>query len=69
MKIVRANKDENMRIIACAGSGKTTTIISRVRYLLQKERVSPFSILITTFNVLASTALIKKSKDHIPSCF
>ncbi len=55
-----------MRIIACAGSGKTTTIISRVRYLLEKERVYPWKILITTFNVKAAESLIEKSKEHIP---
>ena len=31
IKIVKANIKENMRVIACAGSGKTTTIICRLK--------------------------------------
>ncbi|MDO9414531.1 UvrD-helicase domain-containing protein, partial [Pararhizobium sp.] len=31
-KIICAPIDTNMRIIACAGSGKTTTILARVKY-------------------------------------
>lgn len=57
--IVTANMDENMRIIACAGSGKTTTVVCRIKYLIDKG-VDPQRILLTTFNVDAAESMKKK---------
>jgi len=57
--IVTSNLDENMRIIACAGSGKTTTIVCRIKYLIDKE-VPPPSIILTTFNVDAAESMKRK---------
>jgi len=47
--IVISRPDQNQRIIAGAGSGKTTTILCRVKYLLDNF-VCPDRILILTFN-------------------
>ena len=55
-EIVTSNIENNIRIIACAGSGKTTTIICRLKYLLDKG-VNPEKILITTFNVDACQSI------------
>jgi hypothetical protein len=63
-QIVKAKLNENMRIIACAGSGKTTTIICRLKYLID-NKINPNNILITTFNVDAS----KSIKNKILSLF
>lgn len=41
-----------MKIIACAGSGKTTTILCRIKYLID-QGVNPNQIVISTFNVEA----------------
>ncbi len=49
MSIVQADPDLNMRIIAGAGSGKTTTILCRVKYILDNY-TTPDRILILTFN-------------------
>ena len=46
-----------MKIIACAGSGKTTTIIARIRYLLEEKKIDAKKILLTTFNVLSCESL------------
>ncbi len=57
--IITASKDSNLRIIACAGSGKTTTICCRVKYLLDIG-IDPSKIIILTFNVEASYSIKNK---------
>lgn len=52
-KIVVAEKDSHYKVIACAGSGKTTTILCRIKYLIDSG-VKPYQILLTTFNVDAA---------------
>jgi DNA polymerase III epsilon subunit-like protein len=47
--IIESPINQNQRIIAGAGSGKTTTILYRVKYLLDKF-ITPDRILILTFN-------------------
>ena len=49
-----------MRIIAAAGSGKTTTILCRVKYLVD-NCISPNKILLLTFNVDACAKFKKKN--------
>ena len=43
LKAIETN-DKNLRIIACAGSGKTTTVAAKIAYLLDPKNhiaVSP----------------------------
>lgn len=54
----------NLRVIACAGSGKTTTIVCRIKYLID-HGIKPERILLTTFNVDAS----ENMKNKISSLF
>jgi len=54
--IVTANPNQNIRILAGAGSGKTTTILCRVKYLVDNY-ITPNRILILTFNKDASENL------------
>lgn len=49
LAIVQSDPDLNMRIIAGAGSGKTTTILCRIKYILDNY-TTPDRILILTFN-------------------
>jgi superfamily I DNA/RNA helicase len=51
--IVTADPESHYKIIACAGSGKTTTIICRIKYLIDSG-VKPWQIMLTTFNVDAA---------------
>lgn len=45
--IIRKNR--NQLVIAGAGSGKTTTIVGKVKYLLLKEKYAPEDILLLSF--------------------
>jgi hypothetical protein len=49
LQIVQSDPDLNMRVVAGAGSGKTTTILCRVKYILDNFTL-PDRILILTFN-------------------
>lgn len=60
--IITADMDVNIRIVACAGSGKTTTIVCRIKYLIDKG-VNPKNIMLTTFNVDASHTLKKRIEE------
>ena len=52
IKIINASPNHNIRVIAGAGTGKTTTIGCRIKYLLDNH-VTPDKILVLTFNVEA----------------
>lgn len=54
----------NIRICAAAGSGKTTTLLCRIKYLIDKY-VVPTKILLLTFNVEAAQNLRNRIKDLI----
>jgi hypothetical protein len=58
-QIITSEINCNYKIIACAGSGKTTTIIARIKYLIE-HNIPPSSIMITTFNVDACESIKKK---------
>jgi len=55
-EVVKSDPYQNIRILAGAGSGKTTTILCRVKYLVDNH-TTPNRILILTFNKDASENL------------
>jgi DNA helicase-4 len=58
--------DENRHLlIAGAGSGKTTTIVSKVAYLIEKKGVDPNDIILTTFTNDAASELQKRVKNIV----
>lgn len=57
--IITHKINSNNRIIACAGSGKTTTILARIKYLIDNN-IQPINILLTTFNVDAAESMKKR---------
>ena len=57
--VVTSNMDINMKVLACAGSGKTTTILCRIKYLIDKG-VNPSKIMLTTFSCDAAQNLKNK---------
>ena len=61
-EVITGSMKDNIRIIACAGSGKTTTIICRIKYLID-HGVKPETIMLTTFNVDAAKNMKKKLKE------
>lgn len=60
-KIVYAPLKTNMRVIASAGSGKTTTILYRIKFLIDNG-IDPQKILLCTFNVDACQNMKDKIK-------
>lgn len=56
--------EDNVLVIAGAGCGKTTTIVGKVRYLLEQQRVDPTRILLVTFTRNAANTLKKKIKNN-----
>jgi DNA polymerase III epsilon subunit-like protein len=59
--IIDAPFNANMRVIAGAGTGKTTTILCRVKKLLDVD-TTPDRVMILTFNVDAKDNLIKNAR-------
>ena len=51
---------ERLQIIAGPGTGKTKVLISRVAYLLIKEKLSPQCIIVTTFTKKAANEMIER---------
>ena len=52
-------------VLAGAGTGKTTTIIGRIAYLINDKKVIPSSILALTFTNEAAHVLSKRLIDEI----
>lgn len=62
------NDNRNL-ILAGAGTGKTTTLVARIVYLVRSEQASPEQILALTFNQKAAAEIRKKVNllnDQIP---
>ncbi len=52
--------DGRVLVAAGAGAGKSTTVVSRVEYLVKDRRVLPSRILVTSFNAKAANELKQK---------
>lgn len=52
--------DGRVLVAAGAGAGKSTTVVSRVEYLVKERRVLPSRILVTSFNAKAANELKQK---------
>ena len=64
MKVVK-NKSKNLLVIAGAGSGKTLTIVYKIKHLIDKE-IKPNEILCITFTKAAANSLqTKLLKENI----
>jgi len=59
-KVVTSPIYENQRILASAGSGKTTTITARIAYLVEEYGIDPKNILLVTFSRAASQEMIHR---------
>ena len=58
-KVVTSDMKQNIRVIASAGSGKSSTIICRIKYLID-QGVDSERILVTAFNVDAVESIKSK---------
>jgi DNA helicase II / ATP-dependent DNA helicase PcrA len=52
--------EQNMRIVACAGSGKTTTMVEHILHLLNQADVEPENIVAITYTEKAAASLKQK---------
>jgi hypothetical protein len=59
-KVVTSPISENQRILASAGSGKTTTITARIAYLVEYYDIDPSNILLVTFSRAAAQEMIHR---------
>ncbi|WP_189011084.1 ATP-dependent helicase [Deinococcus malanensis] len=59
--------DGHALVFAVAGSGKTTTLVGRIRQLVRKQEVRPVRILATTFTREARRSLEEKLAQY-PEC-
>lgn len=59
-KVVTSPLSENQRILASAGSGKTTTITARIAYIVENYDIHPSKILLVTFSRAAAQEMIHR---------
>ena len=59
-RVVTSPSHENQRILASAGSGKTTTITARIAYLVQNDNIHPSTILLVSFSRSAAQEMIHR---------
>lgn len=52
--------EDNCLVIASAGSGKTSTIVSKAKYLVEKQHISPSKILLLTYTKKAANELFER---------
>ena len=55
---------QNMQIVACAGSGKTSTMVAHILRLLQEDSVNPENIVAITYTEKAAASLKQKVFDE-----
>ncbi|MDO8497199.1 MAG: UvrD-helicase domain-containing protein [bacterium] len=58
-----ADIHQNLLLRARAGSGKTTTLASKIAYLIHGEMIDPNNIVALCFNAAAAKNIIEKLKD------
>ncbi len=56
--------EDNVLVLAGAGTGKTTTITGKVKYLLMEEKVNPSEILVLTYTKAATGEMNKRIKNE-----
>lgn len=52
--------EDNCLVIASAGSGKTSTIVGKAKYLVEKQHINPAKILLLTFTRKAANELSER---------
>jgi DNA helicase-2/ATP-dependent DNA helicase PcrA len=58
---------KHARVLAVAGSGKTSTLVERVRHLVLDERVRPRDIIVLMYNRWANQSFVEKLTRAVPT--
>lgn len=58
-RAVNADLNKNILIFSCAGSGKTSTVLCRIKHIIE-HGVKPYSIVLTTFTKFAANDMTQK---------
>jgi DNA helicase-2/ATP-dependent DNA helicase PcrA len=66
MRVVTHPRGRHARVLAVAGSGKTTTMVARVAHLLREQNLNAGSICILMFNVRARQQFEDKLAEALP---
>jgi DNA helicase-2/ATP-dependent DNA helicase PcrA len=66
-KAIVDSKNKNILVVACPGSGKTHTLISRYINLVTKEKVDPMSIILITFTKKAGMEMSQRISNILPN--
>lgn len=53
--------EDNCLVIASAGSGKTSTIVGKAKYLVEKQHITPSKILLLTYTKKAANELCERT--------
>lgn len=70
LKIVTANSDEELLVLAGPGTGKTHTMLRRLIYLVQEERLLPHNeILVLSFSRAAVAEIRERLSDLVSEGF
>jgi hypothetical protein len=64
-EIVQQSLDQNLRILASAGSGKTTTITAKIAHAITNLEVKPEAIVLTTFSRSGADTMKEKLEKMI----
>lgn len=65
-KAIIINEDNNL-IVAGAGSGKTSVVVAKVIYLIQKKLVKPEELLVLAYNTKAKDELEERLSEKLKS--
>lgn len=60
--------EDNCLVIASAGSGKTSTILGKAKYLVEKRNIDPSKILLITYTKKAANELHERMKIEGVTC-
>lgn len=60
--------EDNCLVIASAGSGKTSTILGKAKYLVEKRNIDPSKVLLITFTRKAANELHERMKIDGMTC-
>ena len=55
--------DGRVLVVACPGSGKTTTMLERIHYMINTKNIDPRRILMVTFTKNAADEMMTRFKQ------